>query len=172
MCGFDEGGEMKRRDFLVGGAVSAGGAASGFFGSALLRYLSSSPDTPWKVLSAEEARRIDELAGEIIPCDEISGGAREAKVVRFIDWQFAPGAPYENELGFLRESLAKAKGMAAGEIEKKFPAFFKRFVMLVNQGYYGHPNHGGNSGYLSWRAAGIDAPTNTGRNVPGKENHL
>jgi hypothetical protein len=62
--------------------------------------------------------------------------------------------------------------MGASEIEKKFPQFFSMILTHVKQGFYGHPNHGGNAEYVSWRMLGIDAPSNVGRNVPGKENHL
>jgi hypothetical protein len=42
----------------------------------------------------------------------------------------------------------------------------------TKQGFYGHPIHGGNAGYVSWRMFGVDAPSNVGRNTPGKANTL
>ena len=163
---------MKRRDFLIGGVVAAGGGATGFFGSELLKYLASAPETPWKALTAPEAKEVDRIAEELIPADEIWGGAHDANVVRYIDWQLAPGAPFERHLKTYRKHLELVKGMGAAEIEKKFPDFFGLILRHTKQGFYGHPNHGGNAGYISWRMFGVDAPSNVGRNVPGKKNHL
>ena len=64
-----------------------------------------------------------------------------------------------------------ARALAA-EVEKKFPQFFKLLLTHVKQGFYGHPRHGGNAGWASYRMLGIAAPSVTGRNIPGKENHL
>lgn len=163
---------MNRRDFLIGGAITAGGTATGFFGGELLRYLGAAPETPWKALTTEEAKEVDRIAEELIPADEVFGGAHDANVVRYIDWQLAPGAPFERNLKMYREHLAKVKGMGAAEIEKKYPKFFHMILSHTRQGFYGHPNHGGNVGYVSWRMVGIDAPSNVGRNIPEKANHL
>lgn len=163
---------MKRRDFLIGGVVAAGGGAAGFFGSELLKYLAAAPETPWKSFTADEAKEVDRIAEELIPADGKWGGAHEANVVRYIDWQLAPGAPFEQHLKTYRKHIAMVKDMGAAEIEKKFPGFFNLILSHTKQGFYGHPNHGGNVDYLSWRMFGLDAPGNVGRNIPGKANHL
>ena len=163
---------MKRRDFIVGSAFAVGGGATGFFGSELLKYLAAAPDTPWKSLTQDEAKEVDRIAEELIPADESWGGAHDANVVRYIDWQLVKGAPFESKLSVYREHLPKVKGMAAAEIEKKFPSFFNMILDHTKQGFYGHPIHGGNAGYVSWRMFGVDAPSNVGRNTPGKANTL
>ena len=162
---------MKRRDFLTGAGLVFAGGATGFFGVGVLEYMSAAPDTPWKTLTPEEAAQVDDLAEELIPADEFGAGAREAKVVRFIDWQLAPGAPYERDREFYREHLAKNKGKTAAQIEKEDREFFKRLLEHVRQGFWGRPgNHGGNDNYVSYRLVGVPGPTCSGRNIPGKEN--
>ncbi|HPW74997.1 MAG TPA: gluconate 2-dehydrogenase subunit 3 family protein [Kiritimatiellia bacterium] len=163
---------MTRKAFLGLGGVVAGGFAAGWFGVELVEYMGSGPETPWRSLTEDEAKEFDRLAEELIPADEFAPGAHDAKVVRFIDWQMAPGKPYEKELETYRKFLALTKGMGAAEVEKKFPDFFATLLKHVRQGYYAHPVHGGNFAYASYRLVGLPGPTVTGRNVPGKESHL
>lgn len=198
---------MTRKEFVIHGltaGVAAGGIAAGWFGVGLVEYMGASPDTPWKSLTPKEAEGLDRLAEELIPADPPSPencvrgvpGAHDAKVVRYIDWQLATGAPYERHLPTYRKHLAliregggqraarppaaAANGMAgapcppmsAAEVEKEFPEFFKLLLNHVKQGFYGHPRHGGNAGWASYRMLGIAGPSVTGRNIPGVANHL
>ena len=164
---------MTRKQFLKCGltaGAAAGGIAAGWFGAGLVEYMGASPDTPWKAFTPEEAEEVERLAEELIPADEFAPGAKDAKVARFIDWQLAPHRPYERHLKTYREHLAKTKGLSAAEVEKQFPQFFKMLLNHVNQGYYAHHCQGGNAGFASYRLCGLS--TTTGRNIPGKENHL
>lgn len=198
---------MTRKEFVIHGltaGVAAGGIAAGWFGVGLVEYMGASPDTPWKSLTPKEAEELDRLSEELIPADPPSPencvrgvpGAHDAKVVRYIDWQLATGAPYEMHLPTYRKHLAliregggqraarppaaAANGragaprppMSAAEVEKEFPEFFKLLLNHVKQGFYGHPRHGGNAGWASYRMLGIAGPSVTGRNIPGVANHL
>lgn len=184
---------MTRKQFLMRGltasAVAGGGLAAGWFGAGLVEYMGSSSDTPWKVLTPQEAEELDRLAEELIPADPPAPengnkgipGAHDAKVVRFLDWQLAPDAPYARHLDAYRKHLALIRPdhagdlrppLSAAEVEKQYPEFFKMLLRHVKQGFYGHPRHGGNAGWASYRMLGIAAPSVTGRNIPGKENHL
>jgi len=165
--------QMTRKQFLKCGltaGAAAGGLAAGWFGTGLVEYMGASPDTPWKAFTPEEAAEVERLAEELIPADEFAPGAKDAKVARFIDWQLAPDRPYEKHLPEYRKHLALSKGLSAAEVEKQFPDFFKMLLLHVNQGYYSHPCQGGNAGFASYRLCGLS--TVTGRNIPGKENHL
>ena len=169
-----------RKQFLLGGALlGAGGLATGWFGTGLVAYMGAAPDTPWKALTADEAKVLDRLAEELIPADPPSAefpegipGAHDAKVVRFIDWQLAKDAPFERDLPTYREHLAKIGDLPAAEVERKFPKFFDLALKHVKLGFYGHPCHGGNAGWASYRMLGLPGPSVTGRNIPGKESHL
>lgn len=161
-------------------AFAAVGGAAGWFGAGLIEYMGAAPDTPWKTLSDDEAATLDRLAEELIPADPPSSGtdgvaipgAHDAKVVRYIDWQLAKNAPYAHHRATYREHLAKAKDISASEVEKAFPDFFNLLLTHVKQGFYGHPRHGGNALWASYRMLGIAGPSVTGRNIPGEENHL
>lgn len=161
--------KTSRRAFLTAGAA-AGGVVAGWFGAGLIEYMGTAPETPWKAFTLEEVTEFERLAEEIIPADEYAPGAKDAKVARFVDWQLAPQRPFERSLKTYREFLPKAKGLSAAEVEKKFPDFFKLLLRHVNMGYYTHPCQGGNASFASYRLCGLS--TNTGRNIPGKENHL
>ena len=161
-----------RRVFL-GGGVAAGGLLSGWFGAGLIAYMGAAPDTPWKALTADEAAIVDRLAEELIPADPPSPefpagipGAHDAKVVRYIDWQLAKDAPYAEQLPFYREHLAKVAKLGAAEVERQFPKFFAVLLTHVKQGFYGHPIHGGNFDWASYRMIGIAGPSFVGRNRP------
>ena len=171
---------VSRKAFIGIGGIAAGGFVAGWFGTELVRYMGSAPDTPWKALTDEEAATVDRLAEELIPVDppspETGGvalpGAHDAKVVRYIDWQLAKDAPYAHHLETYREHLAKVKDLPAADVEKQYRKFFDLFLTHVKQGFYGHPRHGGNAGWASYRMLGLSGPPITGRNIPGKENHL
>ena len=74
------------------------------------------------------------------------------------------------EIAYVCDVDARARDWAAAEVEKQSPQFFKMLLNHVNQGYYSHPCQGGNAGFASYRLCGLS--TTTGRNIPGKENHL
>ena len=156
---------LTRRKFFTA-AVAAGGAAAGFYGARLIEYMGAPPAAPWKALTPDEAAILDALAEEMIPADAAGPGAHDLKVVRYIDWQLAPGAPYERHLKTYREHLAKVKGMSAAEVEKKFGGFFNMVLAHVKQGYWGNPRHGGNFNYGSYKMLDIAGPACTGRDVP------
>ena len=158
------------RRFFIGAGAAAGGVAAGWFGAGLVEYMGASSETPWKAFTPDEAAEVERLAEELIPADEYAPGAKDAKVARFIDWQLAPDRPYEKSLPEYRKHLALCKGLPAAEVEKKFPQFFRMLLAHVNQGYYSHPCQGGNAGFASYRLCGLSMVT--GRNIPGKENHL
>ena len=123
---------------------------------------------------AEEVETLGALADELIPPDPPAAwnggrghpGAREANVVRFLDWHLAPGAALAGDRETYRAHLAKAKGRAAAEVEKDDPKFFDLLLRHVKMGYYGNPRYGGNAGYASCRMLGIAGPGCTGRDVP------
>lgn len=168
--------KLSRRKFFWGGSALAGMGA-GFFGAHLIEYLGAPPDEPWKVFTPEEAETLVALADELIPPDPPSAendwkgipGGRDANVVRFIDWQLAPGAPFEKDLDLYHTHLAHIKGMEAAKVEKDYPKFFNLVLRHVKMGFYGNPAYGGNAGYASYRMLKIAGPGCTGRDVPKKK---
>ncbi len=102
---------LTRRGFMVGASAVAGGC-SGFFGARLIEYLGAPPETAWKTLTATEVETLEAIAEQLIPSDD-APGAREAKVVRYIDWQLAPEAPYEKSRKLYSTCLAAVDVLAA-----------------------------------------------------------
>lgn len=124
------------------------------------------PQTPWKALTPEEAGILADLAEEMIPADAYGPGARALNVARFVDWQLAEDAPYAHHLPAYRNHLSRIKGLSAAEVERRYRTFFDLALTHVKQGYWGHPRHGGNLQYGSYRMLDIAAPACTGRDVP------
>ena len=164
---------ISRRTFFLGATASVG-AGAGFFGARLVEYLGAPPEAPYRALTPEEAETLAALADELIPPDPPAAwnawrghpGAREANVVRFIDWQLAPGAPFAGDRDLYRTHLAHVRGRPAAEVEKDYPKFFDLVLRHVKMGYYGNPRYGGNAGYASYRMLGVAGPGYTGRDVP------
>lgn len=167
---------ISRRTFFLGTTALAG-AGSGFFGARLIEYLGVGPDAPYRALTSEEAETLAAFADELIPPDPPAAengwkgipGARDANVVRFIDWQLAPDAPFAGDLDLYRTHLAHIKGRPAAEVEKDYPKFFDLVLRHVKMGYYGNARYGGNAGYASYRMLGIAGPGCTGRDIPAKK---
>lgn len=159
---------MDRRKFLV----------TGLAGTALSCRRSKSP---WRFFSAEEARTLEALCGQIIPEDQ-DPGAVSAGVVVFLDRQltrfYKPlQETYRQGIAAVaRESLATAgrpfadlpvdaQLAALGRMEKneRTKPFFDLLVSHTMQGFYGDPRHGGNRDRVSWKMLGVPYPPVRGR---------
>jgi gluconate 2-dehydrogenase gamma chain len=146
--------------------------------------------SPWRFLTAEEARTLEAVCGQIVPTDQ-DPGAREANVVNFIDRQLVghlkrhQKAYREGLAGVDQTSLALHNGRfadlvaekqlavlvalesgeAPGEIWRRRSArnFFALVVNHTMQGFYGDPRHGGNRNGASWKMLGLPYPPVRGR---------
>lgn len=147
-------------------------------------------NSPWRCLSADEARTLEAMCERIIPADQ-DPGAAWAGVVNFIDRQLV--GPYRKLRRTYRLGLAgtdgtslemfgKAfvaltppqqdsvlqsmeKGQARGEYWKQVSArsFFNLVVNHTMQGFYGDPRHGGNRERASWKMLRLPYPPVLGR---------
>src|SRR5215203_1741890 len=83
---------MQRREFVEAMAASLAGAlgAAPLAGlSTVSAFAATVPNTaPYEFLTADQVRLLDVITAHIVPTDE-TPGAREARVVRFIDHAFA-----------------------------------------------------------------------------------
>lgn len=174
--------------------VGAGGAAIGVGGGAALRF-SRQPPAPgkWRYLTEDEAKLLAEVCEQIIPADQ-DPGAKDAGCVEFIDKQltghlarFAP--QYREGLRSLQATAQKLKGKKFEELnfdeqtellklveggkvpselwtDPKPGAFFTLVIQHTMMGFYGHPKHGGNKDWVSYKMLGLAAPAVIGRNRP------
>src|SRR2546428_3150430 len=140
------------------------------------RAARSTDPLPWDVLTPEQAADLDAIAAQIFPTDD-TPGAREARVVTFLDRSLATWAAQQ------REPLMHGLDELNGEVERRWPGtqrftnlaperqlellraqeqtpFFQqmRFATLV--GMFSLPAYGGNADKAGRREAGpqdIDA---------------
>src|SRR3989442_89219 len=126
---------------------------------------------PWDVLTPEQAADLEAIAAQIFPTDD-TPGAREARVVNFMDRSLATWAAQQ------REPLIHGLDELNGEVERRWPGtkrfanlapehqlellgsqeqtpFFQqmRFATLV--GMFSLPSYGGNADKAGWRGIGF-----------------
>jgi len=146
--------------------------------------------SPWRFLTADEARTLAALCDQIIPPDE-DPGAAWAGVVNYIDRQLC--GPLEHLRSSYRQGIAAVdkscrilygadiagltarrqielltlmeQGRAPAEAWKQISSveFFDLLLAQAMQGFYGDPRHGGNREAASWKMLGIPYPQIRGR---------
>jgi len=146
------------------------------------------------VLTAEEGATLEAVLSRLIPADDLGPGAREARVLRFVDR--ALGGPlsslrheYARNLAAL-DAFATAKRGSAfaklaasdqdsvlAELERgeatgfspTAEAFFELMRLHAIHGMFGDPVHGGNAGLAGWRLLGFHGPRAV---VPARDQQL
>jgi gluconate 2-dehydrogenase gamma chain len=140
-------------------------------------------DGQLRALTAVRGAVLEALLETLIPADEHGPGAREARVLRYIDGALA--AELQGELGFYEQGIDAAEewartrhGHGFAELESadrkevlkeiqdgtaegftpSGPAFFMGLRELALQGMFGDPRHGGNHGYVGWELLGYPGP--------------
>jgi len=170
-----------RRDFL---AASAAALASLWLTAdprevqASLRHAAHAMGSPqplaFQVFSPEEAADVEAIAAQIIPTDD-SPGAREAKVVYFIDhslanWASATKGDFSKGLAELNAEVEKrwpgtgrfAKLASARQIElltdweKQKKPFFESARSATLSGMFSNPSYGGNADKIGWNLLGFE----------------
>ena len=146
--------------------------------------------SPWRCLSAGEARTLEALCERIIPADQ-DPGAAGAGVVCYIDRRLA--GPFRKFRKTYRCGLAATEATATAMCGKPFtglapdeqdrvlrametgearggawkqvsaPSFFALVLSHTMQGFYGDPRHGGNRDRVSWKMLGLPYPPVRGR---------
>lgn len=173
---------LSRRAFItsVGGSVAAVWfaakatdlLASGDFAARASR---EHPAPPLAILTADQASELDAATALIIPSDA-TAGAREARVVWFIDKSLGGFARkqrpvFEKGIAELKQRAAKAqKGatsfaslteaqqiaiLTALEKDKKNP-FFNALRGATIMGMFANPEYGGNFNKVGWKMIGFD----------------
>jgi gluconate 2-dehydrogenase gamma chain len=136
-----------------------------------------------KALSAAEAQTLEAVLERLIPTDATGPGAKEANVLRYIDWSLAGElavfkAPYSSALAAIDAySVSKFGGALASltatqqdavltdmESDKATgftPGSSAAFEMIrghAMQGMFGDPVHGGNVGFVGWKLVRFPGP--------------
>jgi gluconate 2-dehydrogenase gamma chain len=139
---------------------------------------------PATALDATAYRTLDAMAARILPPEGAFPGAREAKVIDFIDRQLAIAplsvvapavvavaralddqargrrAPEFAKLAVVDQD-AVIEALATGKLGTKLPEreLFRILHGLVLEGFLCDPHHGGNHDQVAWRAIGFAEPT-------------
>jgi gluconate 2-dehydrogenase gamma chain len=169
---------MRRRDFVesvTAGLAGALGAASWSQLTALSANAAGVPETaPYEYLTADQAKLLDAITAHLIPTDD-TPGAREAKVVRFIDHALATifqdyqkdftkvladfvefTSHYRPDGASFIDLSPREQIDAIGELERLRPDVFWELRGSTMAGMFSHPEHGGNFGKLGWRLIGYE----------------
>lgn len=166
---------LSRRDLLAFAALTAASRA-------LATDAAPAAPGPAAPAPAEALRTLEAACARILPSDD-GPGAREAKVIRFIERQLDGPLlrlrPAMQQGALLIDKWAQKRfgrgftdleaaqqdeilgQLARAEIPvKSFPqaALFRALHSLTLEGYLADPAHGGNDGEAGWRAVGFTAP--------------
>ena len=190
---------ITRRDILKGAGVAAGatvlgasvpsaavpGAAvpSAQVPGAAVTAAAAQAVAPLEALTAQEADLLDLITARLIPTDGLGPGAREAKVVRYIDRALAGalassrnayrtglaafdrycrmsrGKPFAELTAIDQDSVlidvetGAATGSGAGFAGSSAP-FFTMVLNHTRQGMFGDPYYGGNANFAGWDLIG------------------
>jgi len=166
---------VTRRGFLA--AVAAGTAIAFLEAHAseirAATLLVGAADGDWLVLTAEQAAVLDAVTAQIVPTDDLPG-AREAKVVRFIDRSLTTWMKDDREdllkaIDAINAAAKKASPAAASfaalsdadqltvltAFEKSDPEPFGGLRSLTMLGMFTNPSYGGNFEKSGWKMLGF-----------------
>ena len=127
---------------------------------------------PLEILTPEQAADVEAIAAQIVPTDD-TPGAREARVVNFIDRSLATWAAQQ------RDGLIKGLDQLNAEVEKRWPGtgrfaklaperqlellhaqektpFFQQIRFATLAGMFTLPSYGGNADKAGWRLIGFE----------------
>ena len=137
-----------------------------------VRAARSTDPLPWEALTPEQALDVDAISAQIIPTDD-TPGAREARVVHFVDKSLATWAAPQ------REPFARELDALNAEVERRWPGagrfaalaperqtellrareqtpFFQQMWFATIAGMFSLPSYGGNADKIGWRLIGFD----------------
>ena len=172
----DERSEVSRRGFMA--AIAAGTAMAWLTAHSreleAAAHLAATGGDEWMALTAEQAATLDAVTAQIVPSDG-TPGAREAKVVRFIDRSFATFMK-ENK-GDLDKALAELADYTTKTVpgatsfaaltsdqqiavlkahEKGKDSMFGMLRFLTIAGMFTMPSYGGNYQKSGWKMIGFE----------------
>lgn len=163
------------------------GVAAALPGAALAERAEAKPggDQPeqLRALTADEAATLEAILERLIPTDATGPGAKEANVLRFIDWSLAGdlamfrdpytaaldavdayssskfGSPFAALSAEQQDAVLTDmdKGTATG-FTPSAKAVFEMIRGHAVQGMFSDPAHGGNTGFVGWKLVRFPGP--------------
>jgi gluconate 2-dehydrogenase gamma chain len=182
----DTAGVSRRQLITRGGQVAGGAIAAGTLAGLPGSAEAQKPDVASQVLRAltpAQATTLEAVLERLLPTDATGPGAKEANVLRYIDWSLAGElnmflAPYQSAIAAI-DTYAQATNGAAfaalgatqqdailthmqtGTATGFTPSSAAVFTMIRThaiQGMFGDPAHGGNVGFVGWKLVGFPGP--------------
>jgi gluconate 2-dehydrogenase gamma chain len=173
-------GQLIRRGGAMAAVAAIGAPAVAPPASAEAEELVS---TQLKALSSAEAQTLEAVLERLLPTDATGPGAKEANVLRYIDWSLAGDlsffkAPYTSAIAAI-DAYATTKfggafaGLTAAQQDAVLtdmqsnvatgftPNSAAVFTMIrahAVQGMFGDPVHGGNVNYVGWKLVRFPGP--------------
>jgi gluconate 2-dehydrogenase gamma chain len=167
--------QFSRRGFLAAAISGTAVAWIAAHASELEAAIAAvSPPDGWLVLTAEQAATLDAVTAQLVPTDELPG-AREAKVLRFIDRALATVmkedaaqlAPVLQQLADVTAqtvpgaaaftALSDAQQVAVLQaFEKEQPESFGALRAMTILGMFADPAYGGNFEKRGWQLLGFE----------------
>jgi gluconate 2-dehydrogenase gamma chain len=184
---------ITRRDILKGAGVAAAAvsgavvapstAAPSMAAPATVAPAAAQATSALEALTAQEADLLDLITARLIPTDGLGPGAREAKVVRYIDRAlagalassrdgyrtglaafdrycrmsrgkpFAELTPIDQDSVLIDVETGAATGSGAG-FTGSSAQFFTMVLNHTRQGMFGDPYYGGNANFAGWDLLG------------------
>jgi gluconate 2-dehydrogenase gamma chain len=170
--------QLVRRAGLLGAAAALPGAAA-----AAPAVADAAASDALKALTATEATTLDAVLQRLLPTDATGPGAKEANVLRYIDWSLAGDlgvfrGPYASAIASIDAYATTTFGaafaaltpgqqdqvlsnMEAGTATGFAPSASAVFEMIRThalQGMFGDPAHGGNVGFVGWNLVRFPGP--------------
>jgi gluconate 2-dehydrogenase gamma chain len=183
-------GQLVRRAGMLGAVAALPGAA------AAPALADAAASDALKALTAAEAITLDAVLQRLLPTDASGPGAKEASVLRYIDWSLAGDlavfrGPYASALASIDAYSTQTFGAAfaaltavqqdhlLSSMEAGAPAqagfspsssaVFEMIRTHALQGMFGDPAHGGNVGFVGWKLVRFPGPRLV---VPSHEQQL
>jgi gluconate 2-dehydrogenase gamma chain len=163
---------------MLGAAAALPGAAA-----AAPAVADAAASDALKALTAAEATTLDAVMQRLFPTDASGAGAKEANVLRYIDWSLAGDlsvfrGPYASAIASIDAYATATYGaafaaltpvqqdqvlssMEAGTATGFAPSSSAVFEMIRThavQGMFGDPAHGGNVGFVGWNLVRFPGP--------------
>jgi gluconate 2-dehydrogenase gamma chain len=174
---------IKRGGALAGGALIGGGVVGVAEAPTAEAQSAELLSNALKTLSPSQARTLEAVLERLLPTDATGPGAKEANVLRYIDWSLAGDlavfvGPYTSAIAAIDSYAQAAHGaafaalsetqqdavltdMEAGKATGFTPSSVAVFTMIRThavQGMFGDPAHGGNVGFVGWKLVGFPGP--------------
>ncbi len=174
---------MKRGGALAGGALIAGGVAGAPAAPTAEAQAAELLSNTLRALSPSQAQTLEAVLERLLPTDATGPGAKEANVLRYIDWSLAGDlsvfvGPYTNAIAAIDAYAEQTFGAAFAALSASqqdsvltdmeansatgfTPSSQAVFTMIRThavQGMFGDPAHGGNVGFVGWKLVGFPGP--------------